>query len=220
MLFFNFSDIRLLIIVLVEAFTVGTLYTNCYLASCPDTKEAIVIDPGLDFSSEAQPIYDYIEEAKLEIKYIVNTHGHEDHVKGNAIFQEKYNVPICIHSLDAHFIENTENPNFPTIVLDEGSFLQCGGEVLKVIHTSGHTPGSICLVGERIIFTGDTLFAGGIGRTDFPGGSMKNMRLSLQKLTSLPDYLLVYPGHGETSMIGKEKRTNPFLNNKLGNLLF
>ncbi len=220
MLFFYVNDNRLLIIVLVETFTVGMLSTNCYVASCPDTKEAIVIDPGLEFSSETQPIYDYIDEAKLEIKYIVNTHGHEDHVKGNTIFQEKYKVPICIHSLDAHFIESTENAKFPTIVLNEGSFLQCGGEVLKIIHTPGHTQGSICLVGERLVFTGDTLFAGGIGRTDFPGGSMNDMLLSLQKLTNLPDYLLVYPGHGETSMICEEKRTNPFLNTRRDNILF
>jgi hydroxyacylglutathione hydrolase len=205
---------------LVETFTVGMLFTNCYIASCPDTKEAMIIDPGLDFSYEAQPIYDYIKEAKLKIKFVINTHGHEDHVKGDTVFQEKYNVPICIHSLDAHFIEIMRNPKFPPIVLDDGSFLQCGGEVLKVIHTPGHTPGSICLAGERLIFTGDTLFAGGIGRTDFPEGSIIDMNKSLKKLTSLPDYLLVYPGHGETSMIGEEKRTNPFLNNKSENRFF
>jgi hydroxyacylglutathione hydrolase len=204
----------------VETFTVGMLSTNCYIASCPDTKEAIIIDPGLDFSYEAQPIYDYIKEAKLKVKFVVNTHGHEDHVKGDIVFQEKYNVSICIHSLDVHFIENTRNAKFPSIVLDESTFLQCGGEVLKVIHTPGHTPGSICLVGERLIFTGDTLFAGGIGRTDFPGGSIIDMTKSLLKLTSLPDYLLVYPGHGETSMIGEEKRTNPFLNSKSENRFF
>ena len=205
---------------LVETFTVGMLSTNCYVASCPDTKEAIVIDPGLDFSSEAQPIYEYIEEAKLKVKFIVNTHGHTDHVKGNAAFQDKYLVPICIHSLDAHFVENLENAKSSIIILDEGSLLQCGNETLKVIHTPGHTPGSICLVGKQLVFTGDTLFAGGIGRTDFPGGSMSDMGTSLQKLTSLPDYLLVYPGHGETTMIGEEKRTNAFLNNKSENLLF
>jgi hydroxyacylglutathione hydrolase len=204
----------------VETFTVGMLFTNCYIASCLDTKEAIIIDPGLDFSYEAQPIYDYIKEAKLKVKFVINTHGHEDHVKGDTVFQEKYNVPICIHPLDAHFIEITRNPKFPSIVLDEGTFVQCGGEVLKVIHTPGHTPGSICLVGERLIFTGDTLFAGGIGRTDFPGGSIIDMNKSLKKLTSLPDYLLVYPGHGETSMIGEEKRTNPFLNSKSENRFF
>jgi glyoxylase-like metal-dependent hydrolase (beta-lactamase superfamily II) len=87
------------------------------------------------------------------------------------------------------------------------------------MHTPGHTPGSICLVGEKLVFTGDTLFAGGIGRTDFPGGSMNDMRLSLKKLTGLPDNLLVYPGHGGTSMIREEKRMNPFLNNGRQDLL-
>ncbi len=205
---------------LVETFTVGMLSTNCYVASCPNTKEAIVIDPGLDYSSEAQPIYEYIEEAKLKVKFIVNTHGHPDHVKGDTAFQEKYNVPICIHSLDAHFIESLENAKTLTIILDEGSLLQCGNETLKVMNTPGHTPGSICLLGKQLVFTGDTLFAGGIGRTDFPGGSMSDMGRSLQKLTILPDYLLVYPGHGETTMIGEEKRTNPFLNNRRENILF
>jgi glyoxylase-like metal-dependent hydrolase (beta-lactamase superfamily II) len=82
------------------------------------------------------------------------------------------------------------------------------------MHTPGHTPGSICLLGERLVFTGDTLFAGGIGRTDFPEGSDADMRLSLQKLVGLPDYFLVYPGHGPASIMGAEKRVNPFLNNK------
>ncbi len=206
---------------LVETFTVGMLSTNCYVASCTKTKEAIIIDPGLDFSSEAQPIFDYIEEAKLKVKFIVNTHGHSDHIKGNAVFKEKYNVPICIHSLDAHLIEDTKTGKAAdTVILDEGNLIECGNETLKVMHTPGHTPGSICLVGERLVFTGDTLFAGGIGRTDFPEGSMTDMRLSLQKLVRLPDYLLVYPGHGETSMIGEEKRVNPFLDHRSENILF
>ena len=206
---------------LVETFTVGMLSTNCYVASCPDTKEAIVIDPGLDFSSEAQPIFEYIEEANLKVKFIVNTHGHSDHVKGNTVFQEKYNVPVCIHPLDIHFIKREEKGKFPAdVMLNEGTFLHCGSETLQVMHTPGHTPGSICLVGEHLIFTGDTLFAGGIGRTDFPESSMNDMAASLEKLTSLPDYLMVNPGHGETSMIGEEKRTNPFLNNKSETMLF
>jgi hydroxyacylglutathione hydrolase len=206
---------------LIETFTVGMLSTNCYIASCPNTKEAIIIDPGLDVSSESQPIFDYIQEAKLEVKSIINTHGHVDHIKADTIFQEKYNVPICVHQLDAHFVEGITMKRDPAnVILEEGSLIQCGGETLRVMHTPGHTPGSICLVGASFVFTGDTLFAGGIGRTDFPGGSMIDMRKSLEKLTSLPDYLLVYPGHGETSMIGEEKRTNPFLNNRDKNMLF
>ena len=210
-----------MISMLVETFIVGILSTNCYVASCPETKEAIVIDPGLDFSSEAQPIFKYIKQANLEVKFIVNTHGHSDHVKGNTVFQEKYKIPVCIHPLDSHFIEGEEKVKFPAdVMLNEGTFLHCGSESLQVMHTPGHTPGSICLVGELLIFTGDTLFAGGIGRTDFPEGSMSDMAASLKKLTSLPDYLLVYPGHGETSMIREEKRTNPFLNNKSETFLF
>jgi len=91
--------------------------------------------------------------------------------------------------------------------------IKFGDESLTVMFTPGHTPGSICLLGEKLVFTGDTLFAGGIGRTDFPGGSVDDIKASLQKLAKLPEYYLVYPGHGPTSIIGEEKRVNPFLNN-------
>jgi hydroxyacylglutathione hydrolase len=206
---------------LVETFTVGMLSTNCYMASSKETKEAILIDPGLDFSDEAKPIFDYIAHEQLKLKFIVNTHGHDDHIKANALFQQKFNVPICIHPLDAHFIETTENSKFPAnVMLEEGNNVEFGGETLKVLHTPGHTPGSICLVGEKLVFTGDTLFAGSIGRTDFPGGSMTDMRLSLKKLSSLPDKLLVYPGHGETSLIREEKKSNPFLNSRSQDFFF
>jgi glyoxylase-like metal-dependent hydrolase (beta-lactamase superfamily II) len=95
--------------------------------------------------------------------------------------------------------------------LEDGTLIEFGDESLKVMHTPGHTPGSICLLAERLVFTGDTLFAGGIGRTDFPGGSDRDMRLSLQKLVRLPEHFLIYPGHGPSSIMGEEKRVNPFL---------
>jgi hydroxyacylglutathione hydrolase len=197
------------------------LSTNCYLAISIESKEAILLDPGLEFSSEAKQIFDYISTNTLKVKFIVNTHGHDDHIKADILFQQKLNIPICIHSLDAPFIKNMEKSNFPTnILLEDGDIVKFGDEILKVIHTPGHTPGSICLVGENLIFTGDTLFAGGIGRTDFPGGSMKEMRLSLKKLVSLPDSLFVYPGHGESSTIGEEKKTNPFLDNMGQDVIF
>ena len=206
---------------LVETFTVGMLSTNCYVASSQETKETIIIDPGLDFSSEANPILNYIATQKLNVKFIVNTHGHDDHIKGDELFQQKYNIPICIHTLDEHFIEDLEKDKVPpNLLLKEGSLIKLGNETLKVLHTPGHTPGSICLVGEKLVFTGDTLFAGGIGRTDFPGGSMSNMRNSLKKLMELPLNLLVYPGHGETSIIVEEKRSNPFLNSKNDGIIF
>ena len=200
---------------LVETFTVGMLFTNCYVVSCSQTKDAIIIDPGLELPVEAQPIRDYVSEAGLNIKFIVNTHGHSDHVKGNAYFQQKYKVPLCIHPLDAHFIAKlTTNNSLPNIMLEDGSIISYGQETLKVLHTPGHTPGGICLLGEKLVFSGDTLFAGSIGRTDFPGGSNIDMQLSLQKIVALPDYLLVYPGHGETTTIGEEKRMNPFIKNE------
>lgn len=197
---------------LIETFTVGQLSTNCYVASSQQTRDAIIIDPGLELPLEADQIFDYIAQARLKIKLIVNTHGHSDHINGDGIFQEKYNVPIYIHRLDASSLVGIENANFPsTVLLEEGNEIRFGDESLKVLHTPGHTPGSICLLGERLVFTGDTLFAGGIGRTDFPGGSDSAIQLSLQKLAGLPEYLMIYPGHGPTSIIGEEKRVNPFL---------
>ena len=206
---------------LVEAFTVGMLSTNCYVASSQETKEAIIIDPGLDLSSEAEPILDYIAEKKLNVTSIVNTHGHDDHIQGDAFFQQKFSVPICIHNLDEHFIEDLKKGSFPpNLLFKDGSLIKVGNETLKVLHTPGHTPGSICLVGEKLVFTGDTLFAGGIGRTDFPGGSMSEMRNSLKKLMELPLNLLVYPGHGENSIIVEEKESNPFLNDRNERVFF
>ncbi len=197
---------------LIETFTVGGLSTNCYVVSSRQPKDAIIIDPGIDLSFEADQVFDYIDEADLKVKLIVNTHGHPDHINGDAIFQEKYNVAVCIHRLDVGSLAVLENINFPpALQVDEGSLITFGNETLKVLHTPGHTPGSICLIGERLVFTGDTLFAGGIGRTDFPGGSDSDMQQSLKRLQLLPDYLIVYPGHGPTTMMGEEKRVNPFL---------
>jgi hydroxyacylglutathione hydrolase len=198
---------------IIEIFSVGMLATNCYVAHSEKGKEAIVIDPGLDIPVEAEQIFSYIKKENLNVKLIVNTHGHQDHISGDTIFQEKYNVPIYIHKFDAPSLEEElEQKKFPKpVLLEDGSIIKIDDESLKVMLTPGHTPGSICLVGEKIVFTGDTLFNEGIGRTDFPGGSMKDMQTSLQKLMRLPEYLLVYPGHGPTSIIANEKRNNPFL---------
>jgi glyoxylase-like metal-dependent hydrolase (beta-lactamase superfamily II) len=190
----------------IQTFNVGMLSTNCYVANCPETKEAIIIDPGLDATQEADPIIRYVNASALKVKFIVNTHGHSDHVSGNALLKKKYIVPICIHEYDVHCLNGSAN-----VVLKDKGLLKFGQMTLEVMHTPGHTPGSISLVGENLVFTGDTLFAGGIGRTDFPGGSDSDMRLSLEKLLLLSDNYVVYPGHGEVSTIGEEKRFNPFL---------
>jgi hydroxyacylglutathione hydrolase len=197
---------------LIETFTVGMLSTNCYIASCTHTKEAIIIDPGLDLTMEAQPIFNYIDKEKLKIKYIINTHGHSDHINGDGIMQKKYAVPICIHLLDASFLECLENHDAPSdVLLKDGDAVKFGNVSLKVMHTPGHTMGSICLIGGKIVFSGDTLFAGSIGRTDFPESSPRDMVATLRKLMDLPDYLFVYPGHGDFSLMGQEKRSNSFL---------
>ena len=196
----------------VEAFTVGYLSTNCYVVNSQLTKEAVIIDPGLDDRSESLQILEYVDRERIKVKFIVNTHGHPDHVHGNALLREKYNVPVCVHRLDAAYVEVKEKSTLPTVLLEDGFVLKFGDDSLSVMHTPGHTPGSICLLGEKLVFTGDTLFAGSIGRTDFPGGSYQQIQSSLQKLARLPDYFLVYPGHGPISMIGEEKRSNPFLN--------
>ena len=196
----------------IQTFNVGMLLANCYVVNCPKTQEAIIIDPGFDAPQEAEQICRYVDKSTLKVKFIVNTHGHSDHTRGDSTLKKKYGVPICIHAYDAHRLiglgENTQPAN---ILLENEVLLKFGKVTLKIMHTPGHTPGSISLVGEKLIFTGDTLFAGGIGRTDLPGGSDRDMRLSLEKLLRLPEHYVVYPGHGVASTIGEEKRVNPFL---------
>ncbi len=196
----------------IQTFNVGMLSTNCYVVNCPETKEAIIIDPGFDASYEAEQIISYVDKNTLKVKFIVNTHGHADHISGDAVLKRKYGVPICIHTFDAPCLNALGEVISPAnVLLEDGGLLKFGQMTLKVMHTPGHTPGGTSLVGENLVFTGDTLFAGGIGRTDFAGGSDREMRLSLKKLLCLPDNYVVYPGHGFASTVGEEKRVNPFL---------
>jgi hydroxyacylglutathione hydrolase len=196
----------------IQTFVVGMLSTNCYIANCPETKEAIIIDPGLDAAHEADQLFRYVDARALNVKFIVNTHGHSDHIGGDALLKKKYSVPICIHALDAYCLNGLgEKIPQSNVMLEDEGLLKFGRMVLKVMHTPGHTPGGISLVGEKLVFTGDTLFAGGIGRTDFPEGDERDMRFSLEKLLLLSDDYVVYPGHGGVSTIGDERRVNPFL---------
>ncbi len=181
--------------------------TNCYLVGQGETREALVIDPGTNSETEARKILKEIESSGFKIKYIVNTHGHPDHTGGNKIFRKATDAPLLIHEYDAHMLKGP----FADRVLRDGDSVQVGEIVLRVLHTPGHSPGSICLVGNDVVLTGDTLFAGSIGRYDLPGGSLKEIKKSLKKLMILPDHMKVYPGHGPTSTIGEERRTNPFL---------
>ena len=196
----------------VKVFVVGMLSTNCYVVHDEKTKAAIIIDPGFDSPSEAKPVLNYVEKEKLTVTFVVDTHGHDDHIGGNDFLKTKYKVPIYVPKQDADAINEITTIKMPAdITLDEGDTIKFGDAQLSVLHTPGHTPGSICLLGETLIFTGDTLFAGGIGRTDFVGGSDHDMKMSLERLQRLNENLIVYPGHGPASTIGAEKLANPFL---------
>ena len=206
----------------VHCFTVGSLFTNCYLIICQKTEEAAIIDPGFHSQNEAEKIFKLIQEHSLKMKYIINTHGHPDHICGNSIVKQKFNTPILIHKNDAHMLGEKSrktaqffgftNPSPEADkLLHDGDTIKIGETILRVMHTPGHTQGSISLLGEKEVFTGDTLFMGSIGRTDFPESSHKAMQHSLKKLAHLPNHFIVYPGHGPTTTIGEEKVTNPFL---------
>lgn len=205
-------------------FMVGRLLTNCYVIACPKKLEAVIIDPGFDDPHEAQIIFNFIKGNALKPKYVVNTHGHPDHICGNGIIKEKFQTSLLIHVNDASMLEElgrifAKNYGFNITsppadkFLKDGDSVKFGGITLKVMHTPGHSPGSICLVGANEVFTGDTLFAGSIGRTDFPYSSLTDMKNSIKKLACLPEDFKVYPGHGPASTIGEEKQTNPFLIN-------
>lgn len=207
---------------MVQMFTVGRFFTNCYVVSCEQTKETIIIDPGFDNHFEAEKTFKFIYESDLTLKFIVNTHGHPDHTCGNGMVKEKFHVPILIHEYDVHMLGGLgkgiaeffgfESYSPPAdLLLRDGDMVKFGRMTLKVIHTPGHSRGSISLLGEREVFTGDTLFMGSIGRTDFPESSERDMKLSLKKLARLPDNFVVYPGHGPITTIGEEKHSNPFL---------
>ena len=193
---------------LIDMFTVGMLSTNCFIVGDTKTGEAIMIDPGLSNALEAKNILKEIERNKFKIKFIVNTHGHPDHISGNKMMKEATGAPILIHESDAPRLHN------PTAdkTLREGDLIEFGDVKLQVLHTPGHSEGSIALLNADDVFVGDTLFAGAIGRYDLSGGSLEELMNSIKKkLLTLPDYVNVYPGHGEVTTIGKERRTNPFL---------
>ncbi|MFA5249078.1 MAG: MBL fold metallo-hydrolase [Candidatus Paceibacterota bacterium] len=170
----------------IKKITVGELQTNCYLFISDG--ESAVIDPG----GEAPEILAWLKKAGAKPKYIINTHYHFDHTLANQAVKKDTGAFILIHEAEKDFIDFKADR-----FLKEGEEIKIGGEVLKIIHTPGHTPGSICLLGNGFLFSGDTLFDGGYGRTDLPGGSDNDMALSLEKLDDVIEpKTKVYPGHG------------------------
>jgi hydroxyacylglutathione hydrolase len=207
----------------IEQIKVGYMAVFCYIVSCPVKKEALVIDPA----GNEEDIVERINQNGLVLKYIVNTHGHADHTCGNAKMKELTGAEIIMHEEDDKIFNSPEgqimarqmgfalSPHADIFVKD-GDEISVGDVTLKVIHTPGHSPGGICLLGDGNLFTGDTLFVGGIGRTDLPGASMAQFMDSIRKrLLTLPIETIVWPGHDygdrPSSTIGIEKWSNPFL---------
>ncbi|MGB2782867.1 MAG: MBL fold metallo-hydrolase [Atribacterota bacterium] len=205
----------------LKRLAVGEFETNCYLIACEKTQKAAVIDPGGE--EEIDLILSLLQKNNLSLKYIINTHGHIDHIAGNNLLKAKTEALLLIHKLDADMLVDA-NKNFSSFMGKEicsppaDKFLEEGGEIplgrlkLTVIHTPGHTPGGISLALDNIVFTGDTLFAGSIGRIDLPGGSYQDLQKSIkEKLLVLSDDTIIYPGHGPGSTIGEERRKNSYI---------
>ena len=204
---------------ILKEFALGSLQANCYLVGCPETRFAAVIDPGGDPS----PVIKEAEEQGLTIQTIINTHGHLDHVAGNEALREATEASLYIGREDGPMLADgnlnlsvlvgmTLSPLEPDVLLDDGDTLRVGQLEFTVLNTPGHTPGGICLYGKGVLFTGDTLFAGSIGRTDLPRGNHQALLTSIkEKLFDLPPDTRVYPGHGPSSTMEMEKRGNPFL---------
>ena len=194
----------------------------CYIIGCEKTKRGAIVDPG----GGERTILATVKDMGLGIDYIIATHGHPDHVCGNRIIQEATGAKIVMHEEDAAFFFKKEVQSYfsmlglePSPLVDitvkDGESITIGEEELRVIHTPGHTPGGICLYNPPDLITGDTLFVGGIGRTDFPGGSHQQLIDSiLGRLMILPEETIVWPGHGyggSRSTLGEEKSENPYI---------
>jgi glyoxylase-like metal-dependent hydrolase (beta-lactamase superfamily II) len=249
---------------LLKRFVAGPIKTNCYLVADEETRDAFIVDPEIRTKKERNDIEKEIGQHKMDLKYIINTHHHGDHVTGNRMLKEAYGAAILIHELDAPVLPEPwkwwqmtvlADPKHPCLacghqenylkvfkeqgkailgcdacgfkieilssppadrLLYNGDMIDVGRIELKVIHTPGHTPGGICLYfeKEKTLFSGDTLFNLSIGRSDTIDGSYENIIRSVRSLMDLPDDTVVYPGHGEQTTIGREKRENPYLHDE------
>ncbi|UFS71260.1 MBL fold metallo-hydrolase [Geomonas sp. RF6] len=206
---------------IMEIVVVDPLGVNCVILGDEKTKVGAIVDPGGD----ASDILAAVERLGLTVKYIINTHGHFDHIGANAEVKEKTGAELLIHEGDFPMLTrasqwatqyglSVQDSPHPTSYLTDGMKIEIGGLTVEVIHTPGHTPGgcSLYLKEEGIVITGDTLFADSVGRTDLPGGSHQTLIRSIrEKLLVLPDDTTVWPGHGPSTTIGRERHGNPFL---------
>jgi hydroxyacylglutathione hydrolase len=201
--------------------TVGQLDTNCYVVFDEESREAMVIDPG----DEPDRISSYIDANNLRPTHIIFTHAHYDHVCAVRELKEKYQAKVVMHEIEAQTYDDTRKrcmawgydaDDFPSpdLSVKEDEKLRIGTTYFRVIHTPGHTPGGICLHGGGVLFAGDTLFRGSVGRTDLPGGNMSDLLRSLGKLALLNPATRVLCGHDEETTIGREIGSNPFLQSR------
>jgi len=203
----------------VEPLVVGPLFSNCYILWDKDTNQGVIIDPG----DEAEAILKTIKNLGIKIKFILATHGHFDHVGAVATLKKELKVEFLAHKDDLFFIEDGENaalrwgiqisqPPIPDRYIEDGDKIKIGNYELTVIHTPGHSPGGVSFLNNRMLFCGDTLFQGSIGRTDFRKGSFEDLAKSIKtRLYTLPDNTIVYTGHGPITTIGDEKKYNAFV---------
>ncbi len=206
--------------IVVKGISVGRLFSNSYLVFDSELKEGVLIDAG----DEAEKIAWLVDHFDIEVKGIYLTHGHFDHALAIRDLKEELGCGFYVHKADegvlasvpsdAEFFLGIKVPALPEPEgwISDGQTIRVGKYYMKVIHTPGHTPGSVCFLLDRYVFTGDTLFAGSIGRTDLHGGSLELLLSSIKtRLLTLPEDFVVYPGHGPSTTIGAEKRMNPFL---------
>lgn len=208
----------------IKSITIGEYLVNTYLVICSDTKQAVIIDPA----GEEDRLARWVAEEGAVVKYILNTHGHPDHTLANRALSSMLGAPTAMHGDDVDFFASAEGrqvageqlglapPDPADIRLAHGDRLAVGGLEIEVIHTPGHSPGSVCFLVDGNLFTGDTLFVGAVGRTDLGGASLDALLLSLEeRLLVLPDEVVVWPGHDygdtPTSTLGREKKENPYI---------
>lgn len=196
----------------------GPLGTNCYLVWDEASQAAMLIDPA----GRPERIAEILQDFTGTVKYIILTHGHADHIGGLKAAKELTQAPILVHQADAHMLEDHEGMIARYVGITEplpeadqllhgGEKLQLGELTFEVIHVPGHTEGGIVVFGQGVLFSGDTLFAGSIGRYDLPGGNLELLQASLKNLMELPGETIVYPGHGESTTILQERQHNPYL---------